>query len=288
MYAKCFDIGGTQIRGALIGPNGIIKQVKEPTLAKGNVAALMNQLRELFGKLDADNIEIAAVSIGCAGPVSGTSMLGSKPLEIFETIDFAKELKDIVKKPIFVANDLNMAVRAELKWGKGRDCSNFCLVTLSTGIGVGVVVQSQVLNHRIEPGHSLVETDPAKANECHGHHGCWAAQASGSGIEATLLRQGKKQTATEFFKNPDERLLSEIRDYNARGLSQVIHAFDPQKIIFMGSVAQNQFDRVIPTSEEIAKYSILAPVPQLELSSLGDEIGLLGAYELLKEKLCQK
>ena len=58
-------------------------------------------------------------------------------------------------KKLFVKNDMYMATYAELKEGFGETCTNFILVSISTGIGLGVVINNNLLDIRAEMGHQI-------------------------------------------------------------------------------------------------------------------------------------
>jgi glucokinase len=272
MQVACFDVGGTNVRAAIVGPGGILESHTEATNA-ANESALFQQIQKL---LSAFSEKYSAIALGCPGPTVGTKMYGSKPLNFHNVVDFSKAFKNDC--PVFVANDLNMAIRAQKracesvnpKWSQ-----NFALVSLSTGIGVGAVIGGEVVNRRIELGHSVVETDPAKAKKCHGHAGCWVAQASGSSMQK------------DAFPSFSEEILADLRLYNARGLTNVIHAYDPEVIFLMGSLARHQFSKIIPGKEMFEQHSLIKPVPGIDLCEIGDEIGILGAYEYAKEYSCR-
>lgn len=280
---ECYDIGGTQIRGAIVTPEGIDGCLTDRS-ERGDPEALFAQIRDMSARLGGGKSR--ALSIALPGPVSGTVMMGSRPLEIEEPVDFARGLKDLHPgRSLFIGNDLNFAVRAELRRGAGRTRRNFVLLTLSTGIGAGVVVESTILDRRVEIGHTVLELDPTLANDCQGHRGCWVAQASGTGIEAALSRAGKKVDAKGFFAAPEPGLLARIRRYNAQGIGNLINAYDPEAVLVMGSIGRQQFDLVVPSARELEAFTALRPVPPVERSLLGDDIGLYGAYEAAAEGL---
>jgi glucokinase len=281
---ECYDIGGTNIRAALIGDGRIIEPFVNVSTEKNNVDSLIQQIKKISSSLrgkhpDITSGQIKTVSIAVPGPVEGMTLLGSKPLEFDEEIDFISLLGDYFNVPLLVGNDLNMAVQGELALGKFNGINNFCLLTLSTGIGVGVIVNGSLYNRKTEIGHSIIETNPRLANPCLGHSGCWVAQASGNGIEKTVEAMGEKLTTFEIFEEPKfQELVDRVREYNAYGIGNLINAYDPEKIIVMGSLGLKQFNKVIPEPSQIRKYALSKNIPEILPTVLGENIGLLGAY----------
>ncbi len=281
---ECFDIGGTNIRGALIEDGKIKGSVYFEASIRNNPDALIKQIKNISGTIrerepDLDVEKIKAVAIGVPGPVEGEIMFGSKPLEIEERVNFSYRLKEYFEIPILLENDMNMAVNAELAMGVGKQIKNFCLVTISTGIGVGFVVDGQIYNRKTEIGHTVIEKNADVANPCQGHSGCWGAQASGDGIKKTLEKIGSKIDIVQVFEDPTYKsLVRLIKEYNAHGFGNLVNAYDPEKIVIMGSVGINQFDRIIPSKEDIAKYTLVQTIPDVEPTLIGADIGLYGAY----------
>jgi glucokinase len=281
---ECYDIGGTNIRAAFI-VNGKLKRpfVNERT-NKSNIVSLVQQIQRISSSLRKKHPvfsagQIMAASLAFPGPVEGTKLLGSKPLEFDEEIDLQNLLGDYFNIPLIIGNDINMASQGELALGKFRDIKNFCLLTLSTGIGVGVIINGSLYNRQTEVGHIVLENNSDLANPCLGHRGCWVAQASGAGIERTVEKMGRKLSSSEIFENPQFRdVVNKVKKYNAYGIGNLINAYDPEKIIIMGSLGLKQFNKVIPEPDMIKKYTLLKNIPEITPTSLGENIGLFGAY----------
>jgi glucokinase len=281
---ECYDIGGSNIRAAFI-VNGQLKEpfVNEKT-DKSNVVSLVQQIQRISSSLRENHPvfsegQIQAASLAFPGPVKGTKLLGSKPLEFDEEIDFQNLLGDYFNIPLILGNDLNMASQGELALGKFRDTKNFCLLTISTGIGVGVIMNGSLYNRQTEVGHIVLETNSDLANPCLGHRGCWGAQASGAGIEKTVEKMGRKLSSSEIFEDPQfQDIVNKVKKYNAYGIGNLINAYDPEKIIIMGSLGLKQFNKIIPEPDMIKKYTLLRNIPEITPSSLGENIGLFGAY----------
>jgi glucokinase len=290
-FVECYDIGGTNIRAALIVDGQINGSFINERTEKTSVGSLVQQIKRISTSLRKSHqeiplIQIQAASLAFPGPVEGMKLMGSKPLDFDEEIDFFSLLGDFFNIPLIVGNDLNMASQGELALGQFRDTKNFCLLTLSTGIGVGVIMNGSLYNRQTEIGHIILETNPNSANPCLGHNGCWAAQASGTGIEKTVEKMGKTLTASEIFEDPQfQETVSKIKKYNAYGIGNLINAYDPEKIIIMGSLGLQQFNKVIPEPDMIRKFTLLKNIPEIIPTVLGENIGLFGAYFSAKQQL---
>jgi glucokinase len=283
-FIECYDIGGTNIRAAFIVNGCLDKTFVNEKTEKTRVGSLVDQIKRISSSLrkahpEIPTSQIKAASLAFPGPVEGTRLLGSKPLDFDEEIDFNCLLGDFFNIPLIMGNDLNMASQGELALGEFRETKNFCLLTISTGIGVGVIMNGSLYDRQTEIGHNILETNPQSANSCLGHSGCWAAQASGVGLEKTVEKMGRKLTASEIFEEPDfQEVVSKVRQYNAYGIGNLINAYDPEKIIIMGSLGLKQFNKIIPKPDMIKQYTLLKNIPDIVPTILGENIGLFGAY----------
>ena len=292
---ECYDVGGTNLRGALIGyPEGNIKASQTWDTLTGSVDELLSQIGNLSKSIrNGISDPIVAVSLGLPGPVENDVLLESPPLQIHTNVNIVSELGKNLLEPIFIDNDLNTAVRAELKLGIGKSISNFCLLTISTGIGAGLVLDGKMLGGASgEFGHCVLERDSSKANRCScGRSGCWGAMASGQGIDLTIKKEFENSlTVKELFENYEagdrkaKEIVDKVRDYNAHGIGNILNALSLDAVVLMGSIGLNQSRNIIPPLEQLGRYTI-NKIPKIMPTALGDNIGLLGAYILACEKL---
>lgn len=292
---ECYDVGGTKILGALMQKNGKITRAIECKTIKGSPKALIMQIRDLSKALResvSSEFKIAGVSLGLPGPVENGFLLESAPMKINSKFNVARELGRHFKEPVFIANDLKAAAKAELNFGLGKTVKKFFLLAISTGIGSGLVMNGKAMDCFFgEFGHTTLERDLKKAKKCSCNRlGCWAAMSSGFGIESIIEKELKTRiTVEDFFRLSEsdkkiKKIVWQIRDYNAQGIGNMLNAFSVDAIVLMGSIALNQFDKIIPKPREIKKYTI-GKVPKIVPSKLGSKIGLLGAFVFADEKL---
>ena len=205
---------------------------------------------------------IGVASVGVPGPVQGEVMGPSLPLRTKSPISFNMCFPGV--GTLLVRNDLHMAAHAELRHGVGETAQNFVLVSLSTGIGVAVVVGGRLLEIRTEMGHQLLVTSGGDSPRCLNHAGCWASLCSGAAIAGSGSRAD----------------YAELRAINRVAFANLVAAYDPEIIVVMGGVAENLFDEVVPRPDELRCMVIRDPVPGVQLTCLGRDIGVRGALAL--------
>lgn len=283
MIVQAYDVGGTWIRAAKFIDGKMKKKVKERTDYD-----FIQHIRSLSKKLG----EADVLSLAFPGPVEEGILLSAPPLGLKKSLDIRKEFSSLEKR-IVVDNDLNAAVLAELHDGYGKQWNNFYLLTISTGIGVGIVLDGKVRNGG-EFGHCEINMEKKRACFC-GRMNCWCAYSSGKGIEGALIYDlGIKVSADEVFKTDTQTLIcddpvalrkretiKETLNYaqiaNAKGLALMINALQVEGIVIMGSIGRKQFKEMIPSRRALQHYT-LNSIPPIVKTRLGEDIGLLGAY----------
>jgi len=284
MLIEVYDVGGSKVRGAfgmLTSRVVLLERMEKPARSD-----FYNQILEMSPKLR-KNSTPRCVSVCVPGPVDGKTLLKVPQLNLSNPVNLEEKLGSL--GPIYVENDVNAAAYAELNEGIGKEHNNFYVLTLSTGIGAGIVLNKNVIGGKSgEFGHCVLETDPKRlvfTEKCGcKNKGCWCSFSSGKGLEyLTKIFVDKNLDCENLFyraKRGNEsakRIIKEAREYNAHGIGNMISALDVEAISVMGSLGLNQFDLIIPSKEEISKYT-LNKVPHIAKTTLGEDIGLLGAF----------
>jgi glucokinase len=136
------DLGGTQVRTAVFDLGArMLTRTSAPTPRGGPgdvVAAVIAQVRQAADRVGRP---VAAVGVSALGPVDpDTGTIRSAPtLTDFHDVSLAAPLRDALQVPVHVVNDADAAALAEWRLGAGRGMTDFCYVTVSTGIGCGIV-----------------------------------------------------------------------------------------------------------------------------------------------------
>lgn len=300
MRVLAVDVGATRLRIALFDDIRMVKRVEVETPRVGDSLSVARTIIDLASNLDFDVIGVA--SIGPLdlerGWVVGTP---NNPLRSFALRD---PLVEAFRKPVVIANDCVAAVWGEFILGDGRGLSELAYVTISSGIGVGVIVDGRLLVGRRgnshEAGHIVVDLSSNVRCGC-GGLGHWEALASGSNIprvaqvkamewsgdsEAWRLAVQGGLTAETLYKmarlgDPFAlRLVDYINRVHAAGLASIIAAYDPEVIFMSGSVFLNNSDLILDgVRRYIRDYSLFEP-PEIRRSTFGDNAVLYGALAI--------
>jgi glucokinase len=298
-YAIGIDLGGTNLRVALVSSGGqIIKKTKEPT-SEEIVDSIFRAADDLFSD------EIEGIGLGVAGLVDKKKgrILISPNLHVVEKIDFINKIKERFNVPVFLENDANAAALGE-KWiGAGRDFSNFVLLTLGTGIGGGIVYNKKLLEVSAEIGHMSINMDGEK---CHcGNSGCLESYASSRAIltnAISILEKGRESLLKEYYSGNFYKLTAEdiyktaldgdslarelLRDagrYLGVGIANIINLMSPDAIILAGGLIGAWDIYIQEAIKEASRRAFKELFDKVKIipSSLMDDAGIIGSAGLV-------
>ncbi len=298
-YAIGIDLGGTNLRAALVSREGnIIKKIKEPS--PGDV---LESLYRVVESVYTD--EVAGIGIGVAGLVDrkGGAVISSPNLPAVEGVSFVEAMHARFSVPIFIENDANVAALGEKWMGAGKEFDNFILLTLGTGIGGGIVYEGNLVNVSAEVGHTSINADGEKC-PC-GNTGCLESYASAramisravsaleKGAESMLKECCKgnfyKLTPEDIYKSALEgdslarEILREAGRYLGVGIANIINIMSPEAVILAGGLlgAWNIYVQEAMREASRRAFKELFDVVKIIPSSLGDEAGVVGAAGLV-------
>jgi glucokinase len=209
----CIDIGRTKILVGIADTNAsMIDIIRIPTtLALGPTKILEDIGRRLEKMVRATNSSLAAIGVGCPGPLDlGRGVVLSPPdFPGWTEVPLVKFFNHYFKTLVILDNDANAAAMGEYRFGVARGLTTIAYVTVSTGIGGGLIVNGQLIHgpagSACEIGHMTVLHDgPICA--C-GARGCLNAISSGSAIAATAREQvlsGKNSLLNLLVKDASE------------------------------------------------------------------------------------
>ncbi len=283
------DLGGTNIQYAVFDGNTTL--LNHTMLTEKD---FITQLKQIVSPVVTTySNKIHCIAIGVPGPTVNNIMQGSKPLNYNNDVNFSEVLSSLDLPnplPIVVKNDLNMAAYCELFRGTGLKHKNFCLVSMSTGIGVAAVNDGRILQGRIEMGHQVFSPEFEPQQTCTNHSNCWVSLASGNGIEKRFaVNEHKNKGTEELFKQVlTEENIDDLQAINAQAFGNLINAYDPEVIVIMGSLGLKQFHNIIPSAQTIECFTINRPIPAIIKSQFEEDIGVIGAYYAAREALNDK
>jgi glucokinase len=303
------DIGGTNIRCALFlpGQDEPVDYKKIDTVADGEtpIMRVKSIIREIW-PVDKEVKGICAAVPGSVNVKTGTVLLAPN-IAGWENVGVASILKDEFNVPVFVNNDARLAAIGEWKRGSGKGHENLLYFTISTGLGGGAIVHNRVLEGDLgiatESGHITLDDDGPLCG-C-GRLGHLEAFSAGTGIENFVKEQLSAGVASTMKAHENIRaseIASEARDgdslaiaaykragfYLGIGIANYLHIFNPTCVIFGGGVTLSS-DLWMEEFNKSLESHVLNPMYlenlEINMAELGDNVGLVGAYEYLKEKL---
>ena len=298
MLAIAVDLGGTQIRAAVVDDKGAIySRVARPTPAKAGPIAVVHEISEAVAELIGGAPAQDYVGIGVASPGPIDTVRGVAfdlpTLKGFANFPFRDNLSERLGRKVRIENDGIAAAMGEWRFGAGRGCDDFVYVTVSTGIGGGVVSGGQVMRGRMgmagHVGHLVIQPDGVFCN-C-GNRGCWEAYAAGPAFEARAkLAIGRTfaADAPSVFaaaRSGDAVALALIDEEAAllgTGIISLLHLFSPDRIILGGGICHH-FDLLKPGIEAKVQTLAMPPFRGVEILRavhFGNS-GLLGAAALV-------
>jgi glucokinase len=302
------DIGGTQIRAAVYEPNNLsalnLKRVRSLALQAGVFDRLVKAIESVW---PADR-PVAAVGFSSPGPLDPYKgvVLSTPNIPEWKNFPVADRLSAHFGVPVHMDNDANLAGLAEWRYGAGKGHHNVLYITISTGIGGGVIIDDRLLQgyHGLaaELGHMIIDPEGPLCG-C-GHRGHVESFASGPSIARYVNEQlaaGMKSTL-QADPNLSGRQVADAAlqgdllaraafaragEYLGIGVANYLAILDPSIIIFGGGVSQAG-DLLFKPFEESLKQHILHPryLEGLVIAraALGDDAGLLGARALAELK----
>jgi len=208
-YIIGIDIGGTKIAVLAASANGkILKKTKFSTTihkeSRQSICLIIDRINDVLRQLRASKRQIAGIGVCAPGPVDpdAVGMPASPNLPGWKGLKLKGNLKKEFKVPVVVGNDANAAALAVKCFGEGKKEKNLIYLTVSTGVGGGIIVN----NHLVlgagfcagEVGHMAIVDNGPKCG-C-GKFGCLEALASGTAIAkmATVALMNKKNVLKKY------------------------------------------------------------------------------------------
>ena len=289
------DLGGTQLRVALVDDAGqVVKRTATRTDVPGGPTAVIRQMLHLIADLTAgDTSNISAVGICSPGPLdSDTGRIIDIPsMPGFIDVPLRDTLAEELKLPVSLENDAQTAAYGEWKHGAGQGLNHLVYVTVSTGIGGGVIADSKLLRGRrgmaSHIGHLMIDEHGPRC-AC-GGTGCLEALASGTAFAERAKSSGFADgaTATEAARNGNATamaLLTREAEILGYGFSTLLHLYSPQRLIIGGGMSA-ALDLIHPTIMAQINRHTMPAFRDIDVvrAALGDNAGLVGAAALARE-----
>jgi glucokinase len=305
----CVDIGGTKVAVNIADAAGVRGKVSEPTAKEGSNDALARQIIRMVGESCAlagvAVADIAAVGVATCGPfvinggmveLAGPNICGGLAGKARGLPnDWVTALLEAPLKAAFphvrVENDGVGALEAERRWGALQGVANCAYVTWSTGIGMGLCVDGNILRGKNgnagHAGHTFVSTNQDALCGC-GNVGDVEGLVAGNAIPRRFGAQGYTDAATLFVAARAGEagalaIVDDLCDVMGRTLYNMVATLDLQRISIGGSVFWHNREFLLPKLQAALKGKLPALTDGVEIvpAGLGEKVGDYAALALV-------
>lgn len=312
------DIGGTKLSAALFRSNGtmVAKETTKEHVGKepGEVLRVIAGL--VRGLLDSESLglgDIEGVGVGITGHVLGREglIITTSNFKIpFLRYPFVEKLGALLPGTrVLLDNDANVQALGESMYGAGRGYGSMVFITVSTGVGAGIVLGGKLLRGHNgtagEIGHTVIDMRSTHKCTC-GNYGC--AMALSSGLFLPELYAEKLRAGMSSRIDIDEKDVGSMcGELLAQGVScgdlisieimndsadvigtlafNVFQFLDPDLVVLGGgllNLGDAYVKRIRSRFLDLSKDMMLEEM-EIKTSELGADSGLLGAASLLRE-----
>jgi glucokinase len=305
------DIGGTQLRVSIYPKDSTVPINVQRAPTRGMEDGAFDRLTALIDSVWPKE-PVDAISVAAPGPLEPkTGIIFSTP-NIKEWVNFplAKKLNSRFGVPVYLNNDAKMAAVGEWRYGAGLGHHDVLYLTISTGIGGGVILDDHLLLGQrglaSELGHITVLQDGPLCS-C-GRRGHLEAVASGPAIakyvsekiaegrqsvlgsEATLTAHAVAKAAQQGDELSKEAFIR-AGTFIGQATADFLHIFNPSIVIFGGGVSRSG-DLILDPIKESMRHNILDPAYldglEIAIAELGDNAGLLGSLTQVHTRLSKQ
>ena len=321
------DIGGTKLAAGVVDAAGTVHSFvaapSEPERGPDDGLARLFELgrqavAEAGGEIGSTGMGstgmgstgIGAVGIGCGGPLDSERGVLLSPLHLpgwrdVPVVELARAAFDV---PAALENDATAAAAGEHRFGAGAGTRHMVYLTVSTGVGGGVVADGRLYRGAMgnggELGHVTVDCNGRVCRGC-GRRGCLEAYASGTSIaeravEAlaasgapSILRALERPTAADVAAaaRDGDALAAVVWDETvsalACGLTSIVNLFEPELVVLGGGVTRAGEQLIGPVRDAVRSDAVRPagePVGVVR-SALGDHVGIVGAATIVYDRL---
>jgi glucokinase len=309
-YVIALDLGGTKIRVALVSRDGKMlgstRHLSSPVYGLSYVLRTMEMsIQNILDKtgVGLDNIKCISMAIAGINDVKKGIVTTAPNLPGWHNVHLSRIISEKYKLPAYLINDATAAAVGEHRMGAGRGYENLVYLTVSTGIGGGIVIGNLPYLGKDgaagELGHMKVVANGPRCN-C-GKDGCLESLSSGSAMKRMAIDAIEKGRSTliKSFCNDDinaltaetiaaaarkdddlaNEIISQAAYYLGIGISNLINIFNPDIIVIGGGLSKMGNVFLGPAKEVAKKTAFKLPASTVKIvkSKLGDNAGIMGA-----------
>lgn len=314
------DLGGTSIRALAADAEYKTLAVKKVrTVTTGGPARLIQKIATLvestLQEAGVARSRVRAVSVGAPGPIDrARGIVEEAPNLGWRRVPLRSELRQLLRVPVFVENDVNVGLMGEHTLGAGRGAKNVVGIFVGTGIGGALILNGELYEGSRggagEIGHTVLAVDGPLCG-C-GRRGCAEALASRTAMERDVraaIKTGRKSSVLKIMSKKNkprmtssiiaaalkknDLLMREVMEHAQFYLgilsSNAVNLLDPECVVIGGGIAERLKDSYVDPIRETAYEYFLRPADRDRVrivpGKLGDDAGALGAIVLARQRL---
>jgi glucokinase len=289
------DIGGTKIAVGAVRDDGTIATRCEcPTDPARGFRHAIELIKQMLHSVSSEDSKFKGIGIACPGPLDpATGIIGDVgTLPGWQGGNLVAELEREFGVTVAVENDADAAALAEANWGTAKNHQSFIYVTVSTGIGGGIILSGQLYRGaggaHPELGHQVIDS---AGPLCYcGSRGCWESLASGSAMVSWMREQYPNDaapSASEICQRARMgdplalRVLERQGYFLGLGLANLVTLFTPDVVSLGGGLMKSSSLFLESALAVVRKTCTQVPVEKtrITIASLGPDAGLLGAAQ---------
>lgn len=308
------DVGGTNVKFALISPNGeILYSNSTPTRSEMGYEYTVNNIKQAISTLiketNSNTKDIKGIGFGFPGQIDYKNgiVVNLPNISGWNNVHISEIIKKEFGIETKIDNDVRCAALGELKYGAGKGCENLICITVGTGIGSGIILNGKLIrgatNTAGEIGHIKLFPDGEKLCGC-GDYGCLEAYVSGPSIVEMAENYIKGGKSTKFREMAEDgkitpyivakaaeagdmvakKIFDFMGEYLGTGLASVVNLLNPEKIIIGGGVATCGNLLINPLKETLLKRAMPIPAQAVDIvpAQLGNNAGVIGSSLLIE------
>jgi len=280
MRVLALDIGGTKFSLAAFEGGRLILRETRPTDRAGGPAAMFAQIEEVFKAWrDKRAFQPERCGIGFGGPVDflSQSVTLSTHVAGWAKYPLVAKIKALTGAPVIMDNDANVGALGEARYGAGREADPLFYMTLSTGIGGGIVHRGEIYrgadSYAGEIGHLNIE--PEGPDCLCGSRGCYERMCCGLWLERDYGKPARELLS-------DEQFVRKYVVHLARGLKAALMLLNPARIVIGGGLSKAGDRLFVPLREELSHQMTAWSRARRDVvpAQLGDDSVLYGCLAL--------
>jgi glucokinase len=304
-HVLALDIGGTKLAAGVVAASGeVLSFAVESTLADEGPERGLARLFELGRRSVKDSgldwSLVSSVGIGCGGPLDAERGLLIAPPHLpgWRDVPVTTLAQEAFGLPAALENDATAAAAGEHRYGAGAGTRHMVYLTISTGVGGGVVIDGRLYRgaggNGGELGHVTVDCAGRLCRGC-GRRGCLEAYVSGTSIAERAREAGMDgATAADVAAaaKAGDPIATEVWDATtdalACGLTSIVNLFEPELVVLGGGVVSGTGEQLLGPVRTRVLADAMPPAAagvSIVEAGLGDRAAVVGAAEIALERI---